>query len=63
MSGIIRLASSQALERTVNHRSTTSIRGDTSTRDTRSTGVAVRFLQYSYFASGGPKASFTYSAQ
>ena len=42
ISGINRLASSRALERTVNHRSTTSIRGDTSTRDTRSTGVTSR---------------------
>ena len=53
ISDIIRLASSRALERTVNHRSTTSIRGDTSTRDTRSTGVAVRSLH------GQPSAQAT----
>ena len=43
-SGIIRLASSRALERTLNHRSTTNIRRDTSTRYLRSSGITVRFL-------------------
>ena len=37
--------SSRALERTLNHHSTTRIRGDTSTHKTRSPGITVRSLR------------------
>ena len=44
LNGFTGLVSSRALERLLNHRSTTSIRGDMSTRYTQSSGITVRSL-------------------